>query len=345
MPIYLAHGFRWPRDGFTGIRVHAIVNKLDEVSVEYIQNENSRNSILSSLRTNFPSLLKPLENGGRRLDFLEQYDPADISSAAISQPYAFVCDSVVMIAGGQDGWAEHYNSQLLQTQAQEQAITRAEKIGSPRVRQKTQPMSIAAPFNSPANITALSLNIEDVMADSPPLSTEAWEALADLRDKLAEGEKIGWWVIYNGDPDRDYPSSEDEEGAKTPTDVGTASGENASNPGSATEEKQKSQHSSTSATSAQSGTFTASDIKTHPQGQTQDQGQRMRSPTGGRIPPPIPPSHTPRSPVPKASTLPFRPPPLPQTESTTGKGLTKPDTGKELPKSPGVRKFWKKSTS
>jgi hypothetical protein len=253
-----------------------------------------------------------------------------------------------MIAGGQDGWAEHYNSQLLQTQAQEQAVARTEKAASgpqsPRVRPKTQPMSIAAPFNSPANITALSLNIEDMMAHSPPLTTEAWEALADLRDKLAEREKIGWWVIYNGDPDRDYPSSEDDdetedaEGAKTPTDAGTASGENAggsSASGSATGDK-RSQPSSISTTSGQSGTLTGSNIKNHSQNQNYPQEQRMRSPTGGRIPPPIPPGHN--TAAQKASTsIPFRP--TPPSLPKTGKG-TKADTGKELPKSPGLRKFF-----
>ncbi|KAL9045899.1 MAG: hypothetical protein Q9214_001138 [Letrouitia sp. 1 TL-2023] len=29
-----------------------------------------------------------------------------------------------------------------------------------------------------------------------------WDALADLRDKLAPGEKIGWYVVHNGDEDR-----------------------------------------------------------------------------------------------------------------------------------------------
>ncbi|KAL9608650.1 MAG: hypothetical protein Q9167_006534 [Letrouitia subvulpina] len=29
-----------------------------------------------------------------------------------------------------------------------------------------------------------------------------WDALADLRDKLAPGEKIGWYVVHNGDEER-----------------------------------------------------------------------------------------------------------------------------------------------
>jgi hypothetical protein len=167
MPVYLAHGFRWPRDGFAGIRVHAIVNNLDDVSVEYIQNDHSRAALLESLRALYPDMLKPLESGNRRIDFLEQYDPEDTSLDAVSQPYAFVCDWVVMIAGGNN--AEYYASKLLQSEVRPQSPA----VPS-RQRAKTQPMSIAAPFNTPATVTALSVNVEEIMADSPPLSADAW---------------------------------------------------------------------------------------------------------------------------------------------------------------------------
>ena len=46
----------------------------------------------------------------------------------------------------------------------------------------------------------LSINVEAVMGQG--VSAARWDALADLRDKLAPGEKIGWWVVYNGDPER-----------------------------------------------------------------------------------------------------------------------------------------------
>ena len=283
MPIYLAHGFRWPRDGFAGIRVHAIVNQLEDVSVEYIQNEHSRDALLSSLRTLYPQFLKPLEIGNRRLDFLEQYDPEDVSLSAVSQPYAFVCDWVVMIAGGIDGRAERYSSQLLQTQAHTQSH-RSSNVSattgrpqSPKVRAKTQPMSIAAPFNSPATISALSINIDEMKADSPALSTEAWDALAELRDKLADGEKIGWWVVYNGDPDRDYPSSDTETGEDEDEDeeTQTETGERESNL-----KEERSQRESTATTSSATSTDGKSEM---------EDVQRVRSPTGGRMPPPIPP--------------------------------------------------------
>jgi hypothetical protein len=206
MPIYLAHGFRWPRDGMTGIRTHTIVHNLDGVSTEYIQNASSRTSLLANLRQLHPSLMQPLESSGRALDFLEQYDPLDVGYGNMYQPYAFVCDWVVMIAGGLH--AEHYANALLQSEVRPPSpvVERGKKE-----RKKTLPLEPTKAFNSPATIANLSVNMEEVMADSPALSTEAWTALAELRDKLADGEKIGWWVVYNGDPDRYYPATDEEE--------------------------------------------------------------------------------------------------------------------------------------
>ena len=32
--------------------------------------------------------------------------------------------------------------------------------------------------------------------------SETWDAMADLRDEVAKGEMLGWWVVWNGDPER-----------------------------------------------------------------------------------------------------------------------------------------------
>lgn len=53
--------------------------------------------------------------------------------------------------------------------------------------------------------------LEDVVEQGSGLSADATEALEALRDRLAPGEKIGWFMVYNGDPDRWYPPSEDED--------------------------------------------------------------------------------------------------------------------------------------
>ena len=46
----------------------------------------------------------------------------------------------------------------------------------------------------------LSLDVSEVMGRG--IGTESWGALAELRDNLAAGAKVGWWVVYNGDEER-----------------------------------------------------------------------------------------------------------------------------------------------
>jgi hypothetical protein len=221
MPVYLVHGFRWPREGFSGIRVHAVINNLDDVSAEYIQNGNSRRALLRSFRRAYPEIMEELDHsdldnevytqpgvvggkGGRRLEFIEQYNPDDVDGPyAVSQPYAYVGDKVVLIAAS-PGMGMNGPGATQQPDSPD----RSQKKNP---RSVTLPMSKPAPFNSPADITALSVNVEEVIADGPGLTNKAWEALADLRDKIAEGEKIGWWVVYNGDPERSFDDMDEDD--------------------------------------------------------------------------------------------------------------------------------------
>jgi hypothetical protein len=41
---------------------------------------------------------------------------------------------------------------------------------------------------------------------------ETWNALVGLRDEVAPGEKIGWYVVVNGDVERWVPPTEDDDG-------------------------------------------------------------------------------------------------------------------------------------
>jgi hypothetical protein len=61
----------------------------------------------------------------------------------------------------------------------------------------------------PAN--SLCKSLDSVLLDDAVISPQAWDALAELRDKVAPGQPIGWWVVYNGDPERYYPGMEEEE--------------------------------------------------------------------------------------------------------------------------------------
>lgn len=202
MPVYLLHGFRWPREGLTGIRVRTILHDLEDVAADYIQTTTSQSALLESFRSEYPDVMKSLPN----LILLEQYDPDDVSSdAAVCQPYAFVGDRVVTIAGGGPNTIQRPLSGLIQDSTKLPASHGAKKGASGEVRGKAMSPSPRS------RDTALSVNIEDVMASGPGVSPQAWEALADLRDKIATGEKIGWFVVYNGDPDRLIDQDEEDE--------------------------------------------------------------------------------------------------------------------------------------
>ncbi|KAJ9617709.1 uncharacterized protein PV06_10234 [Exophiala oligosperma] len=247
MPVYLVHGFRWPREGFSGIRVHAIVNNLDNTSVEYIQNENSRADILDSFHRLYPDIMKELVGGGpggRNLEFIEQYNPDDVDGPnSVSQPYAYVGDKVVTIAGRTPGSSNgggsnaaplvsttsnltpttHPSVATTQGQNTDTSTARGEKESGSGNNNSQSATTSSSPHRSRANTqhsggkkpgpeeTDLSLNVEDVIAAGPGLTNKAWEALADLRDKIAPNEKIGWWVVYNGDPERAFDEDDEDE--------------------------------------------------------------------------------------------------------------------------------------
>jgi len=184
MPVYIIHGFRWPRAGFTGIRVHIILQNIDDAAAEYVQSSRTQRAILANFRSAFPEIMEHLPN----LCLIEQHDPADLSSeAAVSQPYAYVADKVVTIADASDD--------------REYEMPPDPLIGSKKSGAK------AVPFTG----GGLSINVEDVVAAGTGLAARGWEAMADLRDKIAAGEKIGWWVVYNGDPERYYEGMDEED--------------------------------------------------------------------------------------------------------------------------------------
>ncbi|MCJ1257037.1 hypothetical protein MMC24_004862 [Lignoscripta atroalba] len=137
MPVYLVHGFRWPR---AAIRIHIILNNVEDAAAEYIMSPTTSAALMNNLRDLYPELMTALPN----LRFIEQYDPEDTSDSAVSQPFAFVAD----------------------------------KIESCK----------------------LSLDVGEVIGKG--VGAEGWGALVELRDHLAAGEKVGWWVVYNGDEQR-----------------------------------------------------------------------------------------------------------------------------------------------
>ncbi|KXS99888.1 hypothetical protein AC578_4487 [Pseudocercospora eumusae] len=85
MPVYLLHGFRWPRPL---VRIHIILKNLDDAAAEWLVAPATTKALLDNFQELFPECMAHLPN----LRFVEQYDPNDVSSSASSQPYAYVAD-------------------------------------------------------------------------------------------------------------------------------------------------------------------------------------------------------------------------------------------------------------
>lgn len=208
MPVYLVHGFRWPREGFTGIRVHIITCNLEDCAVEYIQTEPAAKELLQSFRKAYPDTMSNLENErtGQTLHFVEPYDPADEST--ISAPHAFVCDRVVVMAAGQDEATQQKSISPVNTRPTTSSTARSS--GSPAMTSRSMSGSQSSSYR--AHVTsALSISVDQFTSSGPAISPQAWDALAELRDKIAAEESIGWWIVYNGDPERQSPDQVDWE--------------------------------------------------------------------------------------------------------------------------------------
>ena len=141
--------------------------------------------------------------GGKTLTLLEEYDPEDETSEnAVSRPWAFVCDYVCTLATGK-----------VSTESNESHSSgKVPETGRPSSRAAEKKRASEGPAQNTATAVksaALSLNVTEIIAQGPGSTSRAWEALADLRDKIADGERIDWWVVYNGDPERAYDDSED----------------------------------------------------------------------------------------------------------------------------------------
>lgn len=171
MPVYKIHGFPWPRAGIPSIRVFIVLENLDDASAEYIQNKRTSSLILGAIYKNHPNASKHLPN----LQLIEQYDPLDMTDAAVSQPHAFVADSVTVLP------------------------------------------DTARP------VKGLSVEIDQRFLDDA-IPSEARDTLAEIRDAIAPGEKIGWWIVYNGDPERYYPGMEEDELMDDEESVGAGAG-------------------------------------------------------------------------------------------------------------------------
>lgn len=87
MPVYLLHGFKWPRPL---IRIHIILQNLEDAAAEWLVAPGTTECMLENFNELFPDQMKYLP----KLRFVEQFDPNDESTEtnAPSQPFAYVAD-------------------------------------------------------------------------------------------------------------------------------------------------------------------------------------------------------------------------------------------------------------
>lgn len=142
MPVYLLHGFKWPRPL---IHIHIILQNLDDAAAEWLVSPGTTQCLLENFETLFPDQMKHLPN----LRFVEQFDPEDESSTnnGPSQPFAYVADVCVEV-----------------------------KLG---------------------------INIDEFRGKG--VTGDQWQALMELRDKIAPEERPGWFVVVCGDEERWAP--------------------------------------------------------------------------------------------------------------------------------------------
>lgn len=174
-------------------------------------------AILQIFRHQYAHIMQHLEDErtGKTLDFIEQYDPQDESSdSAASQPFAFVAVHVVTIAAGASSLSKtgaEQSEQDVDTIPSPTATAQAATVSPPLTSTSKEPLkrpSTTSSHFATAGASDLCLNVDEAISKQPGLTSKANEALAELRDKVAEGEKIGWWIVYNGDPERAFSDYE-----------------------------------------------------------------------------------------------------------------------------------------
>lgn len=76
---------------------------------------------------------------------------------------------------------------------------------------KDQPYAYVCDF---VHEVKLGVDLDDVRGNG--VAENQWAAIAELRDKVAPGEKLGWFVVVNGDVERWAPPLDDEDNDTTP---------------------------------------------------------------------------------------------------------------------------------
>ena len=164
MPAYFIHGFRWPR---SRIRAHVFTNMLEEPHSEYIMSPQASRDILHSFRALHPGIMGALPP----LSLLEQYSPSDNDTMTDRLTTGYMAaDYTTSLTSEDQGQVQNQN----QNKAHAYAFV-ADKV----------------------HVCELSLDATEAMRAG--VGTESWNAMMDLKERLAPEAKLGWYVVYNGD--------------------------------------------------------------------------------------------------------------------------------------------------
>ncbi|PGH09218.1 hypothetical protein AJ79_05747 [Helicocarpus griseus UAMH5409] len=92
----------------------------------------------------------------------------------------------------------------------------------------TQPYAFVAASTSTMRARALggaglSFSPQEIMERETGLTADGEEMLKKLRDELAPDAEIGWFVVYNGEPERGMGDGEDEREEDEDEDMGRSS--------------------------------------------------------------------------------------------------------------------------
>ncbi|EFX05639.1 hypothetical protein CMQ_3708 [Grosmannia clavigera kw1407] len=182
MPTYLVHGFRWQR---ASIRVFVILRNVEDASPDWIVRPASACSLLDAFQASF-GFLPPRATAGSVL--VSSLSSASSTSSSTSVPSSASTATSTSILASQAG----YPVRLL------------EEFDPADLETVTTPYAYVADHVVPVD---RSVSIVDAMAayERRPKVATADPWLDRLRDQLQPGEDLRWYVVVNGDEERDWP--------------------------------------------------------------------------------------------------------------------------------------------
>ncbi|KAH7626267.1 hypothetical protein B0T09DRAFT_412459 [Sordaria sp. MPI-SDFR-AT-0083] len=152
---------------------------------------------------------------------LEEYDPNNLDE--VSRPYAYISDHVVRVDGAVDILAEvrRYEERMQQEQKQGQGQKQKQKRGeNGEEGEKGGHGRDYSIINNKKNRdsagsggTAAGRSNDEEFHDALEHPEEEKEQtwIEQLRDELQRGEELQWYVVVNGDEERNYSNDSDEE--------------------------------------------------------------------------------------------------------------------------------------